>query len=541
MSWNPTANWNPEFVRILRISLPQKRAAIIAGLTLAILIAGGGLLWSSDNSGGSYAYRIEQFGRNAYDLLFVLLFALLFVLAPATAGLSFVQEKLRGTSIFQQMSLLSPAQVALGKFFGNGLFAYFIAALVLPFAILAAVLGGQPAWWRLCAFLLIGGLSMQAVGLFVSAAFSGSTEKALRGGLLLGPVVGGAGAIIAIALCSYFIVERYPMTHEYYTPAWAAQWVFYGLRLPAYILILGLLAFAGLWAFAGTVRRIKANQLIPISPRMVWLFFACAEAVLVGLLWGRHQAESAPNERLTIYLFLNGVALLILAGSSALSRDRLREWWSVERDPLTLLQRREIKNSLKTFLLALGSAEVGLIALWTSFQMHLTRALPDYAFVWQLMAVALGFGLTALGVAAFTQFCALHRFRIGGWAGIAFAVLFYVFMGLAGAVSGPQANNTFALINPLSYANAICEFDTRMSVSLGEEARWRQYAAESERGERFVQHLRTGDPFLVAHGLFAQGALALLCFGLARAKWNRTRRETFPERSVPARATQRQN
>ncbi len=69
------------------------------------------------------------------------LFGLLFVLAPATAALSFIQEKLRGTSIFQQMVLLSPFDLAVGKFFGSGLLAYFIAALILPFSAAAAVVG----------------------------------------------------------------------------------------------------------------------------------------------------------------------------------------------------------------------------------------------------------------------------------------------------------------------------------------------------------------------------------------------------------------
>ncbi len=138
MSWNITANLNPEFVRSLRVTLPRRRAVFLAALTVAILAAGGWLLWSSAypvygrlTEAQRVVMQRREFGRMSFNVLTVILFCLLFLLAPATAGLSFIQERLRGTAIFQQMSLLSPAGLARGKFLAGGLLAYYVAALVL--------------------------------------------------------------------------------------------------------------------------------------------------------------------------------------------------------------------------------------------------------------------------------------------------------------------------------------------------------------------------------------------------------------------------
>src|ERR1044072_6001059 len=123
MAWNPSLSLNPEFVRVLRTTLPRRRALFVAGLTVVLLAAGAWVIWnrsapstynysvlddSSAYSAEQWARQVQSFGADSYGVLPVLLFALLFLLGPATAGLSFVQERLRGTAIFQQMNLLSP-------------------------------------------------------------------------------------------------------------------------------------------------------------------------------------------------------------------------------------------------------------------------------------------------------------------------------------------------------------------------------------------------------------------------------------------------
>src|SRR5437763_5470178 len=162
-----TDRLNPEFVRVLHTSLTPKRALFIAATTLALVAVGALLLWNSwegwllrSDINTSDAEIARRFGADAFNKLSVVLLALLFVLAPATAALSFVQERVRGTAIFQQMTLLRPFDLVLGKFFGSALISYFIAALVLPCYLTAAVIGDVSATLviRMGLLLVIGGL-----------------------------------------------------------------------------------------------------------------------------------------------------------------------------------------------------------------------------------------------------------------------------------------------------------------------------------------------------------------------------------------------
>ncbi len=46
MAWNPSLSMNPEFVRVLRTTLPRRRALFVAGLTAVLLAAGAWLVWN---------------------------------------------------------------------------------------------------------------------------------------------------------------------------------------------------------------------------------------------------------------------------------------------------------------------------------------------------------------------------------------------------------------------------------------------------------------------------------------------------------------
>lgn len=510
---------NAELDRILRINLPARRLLFIGGFALTVVGVIAGTQWRGYAETEHYTsyQQIKDFGEATYWKLTVVMFGLMFVLAPAMTALSFIQEKLRGTAIFQQMILMSPFDIALGKFLGSGAASYFAAMIILPFALFAALLGGETFGdvFRLYAFLLIGGLSFQAVGLFLSAALSAPAEKALRGGLLIGPAVGVLGAVNALYWSSYF-QSRYYRSPGYY------RWHFYGIDLPAHAVILGVLVFVGVWAFAGAVRGIKASQLVPVGPSPVWLFFATAEALLVGLLWGWQPVSDIyarpPISNLVFYILVNWAALLVLAGSISLSRNRLGEWWSAGNDPLGLFQRQEIRNNFKTFLIALGVSEGGLIALWTSYHMNMPGLLDDLN-VSQLAPIAIGFAFTILGMLAFVQYCAMQRFRARGWAGVAIVVVFYVVMGVAGALFEDD-NNTPSLLNPAAYSHAITKGDPYMD-------RVPSYASKYNVPEDYS----TSKPrpanvgAIVAHGLIAEGLLALGCFGLAFLKWRKIQDE----------------
>lgn len=522
LNW-AAAKLNPEIVRSLRITLPPRRVLFIAVFTIILLLVTSGVVWNKVLGHGylTSAQQTRQFGEEMYWLLGVTLFALLFILTPATAALSFIQEKIRGTYIFQQMVLLSPFDLAVGKFVGSGLLGYFLAALIYPFFLAAAVLAGADffQFLRLSLFLSIGGLCCQAVGLFISAALSGPGDRILRGGLLVGPATGGMGALLALALNSYFVKSYYFSMSSYNETAH-----FYGFKTKAYLVILGLLAFTGAWAFAGTVRRIRVSQLTPVRPWPAWLFFASAEAVLTGLFWGGFtEADSGrfflfpPVARICFYLLLNWAAFTILAGSSALSRGRLREWWSERCDSFAVFERQEIKNAITTFAIAVGISLVGLIMLWASFHTYTPASPQSESDLPQLAAIALGFTLTVAAMALFIQYCAMQRFRIGAWAGVALAVIFYMVMGIVGA-SIEDRKNTAALINPIVFTSIITEGNTFIN-------------RRSSFGDVLHEPDLEVTGATLAQGLIAQGLLALGCFGLAYAKCRKTEEEILQERA----------
>ncbi|HEX7312868.1 MAG TPA: hypothetical protein VF297_03050 [Pyrinomonadaceae bacterium] len=564
MAWNPSLSLNPELVRVLRTTLPKRRALFVAGLTVVVLAAGAWVVWtksappvsseshraitySAANEAARWARQVRRFGSESYLILTVTLFGLLFVLGPALAGLSFVQERLRGTAIFQQMSLLSPFRLAAGKFWGAGALAYFVALLLLPCAFGAAWLGGvDPAKVaRLYLFLLVGGFAWQALGLYASAALSGASGRAPRGGLLVGPLVAVGGAVSALALSRFFTADYEMMAREiaefavegavndyYYRSYQAFWWHFYGARVPAYAVVLGLVGFVGLWSFAGAVRRVKAWQLIPVGPRPAWLFFGSAFALLTGLLWGRYPDDPLPNFRLEVYMFLCWGALAALAGESALTRTRLREWWSAERDPLALLQRSETRGSVQTILAAAGFSLAGLLALWMSYHVDPRGNYGGYNLASQFLPIALCFALTLAATVAFVQLCAMFRFRLGGWAGVALLVFVYAFTGVAGAMSDEQ-DNTPALLNPLSYAETIMRGDYYMNSSYP-SLRWSYEAVNEEKYRTYLVEPKEYEPrarpdydlaSATARGLAVEGGFALLCLLLATFKWRQTRRD----------------
>lgn len=576
MSRNPSLSLNPELLRSLRVTLPRRRALFIAGLTLALVAAGAWIVWnktapytydlmldSPNYETDAYARHLKNFGNESFVVLTVALFALLFLLGPAMAALSFVQERMRGTAIFQQMTLLSPFRLASGKFWGSGLPAYFGALMLLPFALAAAWLGGVDAHRvaRVYLFLFVGGFCWQAVGLYCSAALCGPSERALRGGLLVGPLVAVGGALTALGLSWLFTADYEAMakwlgggggeslygdfyTYQHYQSYW---WHFYGARVPAYAVLLGLLAFAGVWAFAGAVRRLKVWQLIPAGPQATWYFFLTAAALVAGLLWGRHADDTQPVERLQIYMLLCWAAVALFAGGSALTRGRLREWWSAGRDPLALLRRTEIRSAVETLVFIFSASLVGLFALWFSYHVDPSGNRFGYNFGTQFLPVALCFALTLASTVFFVQFCAMFRFRVGGWAGVALLVVFYAFAGVAGVMLEDRAN-TAALVNPIAYSEVVTKGDYFMSSTFNSQTKddYRRVYGRTGGGDIVygknislpTDYTYTpADPRLyntaaTLRGLAAEAALALLCFSLLFFKWGRTRRDMLRERGA---------
>jgi hypothetical protein len=317
-----------------------------------------------------------------------------------------------------------------------------------------------------------------------------------------------------------------PYRYRQYQSFW---WHFYDARVPAYAVVLGLVGFAGLWAFAGAVRRVKAWQLIPLGARPAWLFFGSACALLTGLLWGRHLGDAVPAYRLEVYMLLCWGALAALAGESALTRSRLREWWSAERDPLVLLQRSEIAASVKTILVAAGFSLAGLFALWMSYHVDPLGNRVEYNLGTQFLPVALCFALTLGATVAFVQLCAMYRFRLGGWAGVALLVFVYAFAGVSGALL-KEPDNTPLLLNPLAYAVTVTKGDYYLDSDYDAliwiyEPTGSRHRLTDPTDYKPRARPRSDLASATARGLAAQGTFALLCLALATFKWKQTRRD----------------
>nr|MBA3768838.1 hypothetical protein [Acidobacteriota bacterium] len=180
-----------------------------------------------------------------------------------------------------------------------------------------------------------------------------------------------------------------------------------------------------------------------------------------------------------------------------------------------VFERREIKNAITTFVLALGISLIGLIALWGSFHTYTPTHPQSGSDVPQLAAIIVSFTLTVAAAAFFIQYCAMQRFRIGAWAGVALAIVFYMVMGIVGA-SIEDKKNTAALLNPLVYTNVITDGNTYLD-------------SHENFGDVLHEPNLEVTGATLAHGLIAEGVLALGCFGLAYLKCRKTEEEILQE------------
>ncbi len=515
---------NPELVKSFRISLAPRRAIMMALLSASVALVIAGVSWATyaDSRQMSLEARIDSAATTAFEGYFVVLVALMFVMAPALTALSFIQEKLRGTAIFQQMVLLSPFDAAVGKFVGSTLAVYFIALIFSPFFILSAALSDarQSALANYCVLIFFGGLFCQSVGLLLSAAFSSTGDKMARGGLLIGPLAGALGIIIFVLARSSF-VERSMYTGY-------LSWHFYGADVPAQFAIVSLFVIGTISAFLLSVRQIKTSQLIRLQQWPLWLFLLVSEAVLVGLDWRwtgdtveGYFGYTPPIVKLVFYLSLNWVALLILAGGSAVGSDRIRELWSATRDAHVIFNRSEIKKIALTFLIATGISVAGLIALWQSYHAPLNGVTPNISQGVVMISVALCFVATVIGMAAFVQYCAMSKLRMGGWAGVALAIALYGVLAVAGSLTG-SSKGVISLLNPLQFMDAVTEQDDCMQRASAEKPRPIGSDLDIMKGEG----IQEADPNVtLIRGVMGESLLAMMFVGLTFLRWNKLKDE----------------
>ncbi len=515
---------NPELVKSFRISLAPRRVIMMALMAASVALVIAGVSWATyaDTRQVSLEVRIGRAAAMAFDAYFVVLVALMFVMAPALTALSFIQEKLRGTAIFQQMVLLSPFDAAIGKFVGSTLAVYFIVLILSPFFILSAALSGasQSNFAIYCALIFFGGVFCQSVGLLLSAALSSTGDRMARGGLLIGPLAGALGIMVFVLVESSFtegsMHPRYPF------------WHFYGAEVPAQFAIMSLFVVGTISAFLLSVRQIKSSQLVRLQQWPLWLFFLISESVLVGLVWG-HAGDSGyssfgfmpPIARLVFYSLINWVGLLILAGGSAVGSDRIRELWSATRDAHVIFNRSEIKQIALTFLIATGISVAGLITLWQSYHATVNGVTSNISQSVVMVSVVLCFIATFIGMAAFVQYCAMSKLRMGGWAGVALAVALYGVLAVAGSLTG-SSKGVISLLNPLQFMDAVTEQDKYLQRALAETSVVGKLELDITKGEGIQQ----ADPSVtLIKGVMGESLLAMMFLGLTFLRWNKVKDE----------------
>ncbi len=497
---------NAEFLRNVRVQLTPRRLMFTSGLTLGLIIISELLIWAATAKTGysSLDYnRWAEFGMASFNLLFFAQIILLTAMAPSVVGGSIIQERLRNTLIFQQMTLLSSHEVLLGKMFGSTIVYYVLAALIMPFAVLGGLIARIPldSLVGIYLVLLVGALSWQAVSLFISSSIVNAQEAAGRNLAGLSYSIGGLAVFFMMIFFNIFWRQSWEMQH--------GNTYFFGQPILALTFAVMVMLFIGVWAYVGAVRAFKDLQLIRLSPRTVWYFFIALEVLLVGWFWGGiissegYTGTSQEYFKRNIgalfiaYLFINWIFLAALAGISVISRNQLREWWSGSLDAVSLLKRLEIKNSIINYPISIAIVLAGAVALWGSMYVGLPDRQNLLLPFSSLIAMIVAFVVTMLSMASFIQFCAMYRFRVANRAGLVLWVMIMVIAAIATGILGSES--VPGLFNPIVFSALLIE----------------------ESGKALST---------ISVGLLIEILFALLSIGMMYWKWRRTRDEMLKDK-----------
>lgn len=503
-----------EFIRNVRLQLTPRRGAFVGGLTLTLVTIGYFLCWAGTDRGPLYPdpnyNHWQEFGKASFHLFLVSQFILLQVMATSAVGAAMIQERLRNTLILQQMTLLSPHEMLLGKLFGSTIMCTLLAALLMPFALISASIAQIEVHnlFLMYLYLFVSSLAWQTVALFVSTTFAESGESMGRNLLGIGYSIGGIAGLFSLSFFEGFWRNDWTLRKE--------TTYFYGSTIHVYIFAIGVLVFVGFWAYIGAIRSYKNLQLIKLSPRTIWYFFAALEAILVGLCWTGERYSyighdalydyqgvdssygySHFNSLVIYYLATNWLALIILVGTSIISRNQLHEWWSAERDALSMFKRAEMRNALLKYPVAVIISILGLLALWISFSHKAaTWDVQNHLSLWALGGIILTFTATMGAMAAFIQFWAMYRFKAGNVIGVAFWILLFIILGIAASIAGEDSIP--AMLNPVIYAAKALEASNSSDFSMN-----------------------------MLGGVIGSGIFATLCGLLLAWRWQTVRKEFF--------------
>jgi hypothetical protein len=170
---------NPEFIRNCRAQL---RPAKLIGAAIIVAL----LSWVTAYSMEATAQGNPEWAKQYTAMALSFLLAVLGLGGGLACGLSIYRERERNTFDFQRVTRLTPMELTLGKLFGAPVFAYFLAACLLPAAIYGAVKANLSASYFLTGLVIIvvGCVTFHALGLLVSLA-SPRGGSGVPGALLL--------------------------------------------------------------------------------------------------------------------------------------------------------------------------------------------------------------------------------------------------------------------------------------------------------------------------------------------------------------------
>jgi len=138
-----------------------------------------------------------------------------------------------------------------------------------------------------------------------------------------------------------------------------------------------------------------------------------------------------------------------------------------------------------------------------------------------MVSVALCFVATVIGMAAFVQYCAMSKLRMGGWAGVALAIALYGVLAVAGSLTG-SSKGVISLLNPLQFMDAVTEQDDCMQRASAEKPRPIGSDLDIMKGEG----IQEADPNVtLIRGVMGESLLAMMFVGLTFLRWNKLKDE----------------
>jgi hypothetical protein len=231
----------PEIARYAMSEARSQRLLLAAGTT-AIL---GGSILVMDLAGG-------QGGSLLYPFAFGIETLILLIYGGVRATGAVVTERIERTWDIQRLTPLGSFEMAVGKLVGAPIFAYYLAALMLPWVLTGA------AMWSTLPLSEVFWHQAMLLSLAFLVVSTGLLASAFGVELTSGSSAGAAGGLVGFIAAQTLLQLLLP--HRGQSPLWVD---YLGLRWPGWpFFTLSALAL-GAWAFAGAKWRIGQELLEP--------------------------------------------------------------------------------------------------------------------------------------------------------------------------------------------------------------------------------------------------------------------------------------